>query len=124
MEKLAIALVIFIFILGLIEEAKNRLNGYNDNDDCYEEDNYDDNDNWNNNYSCNQQSCASPQFDNSFITHAQPPEYHHKDTNEYKMLVRVKGNKYARQEEITIEAHNISEARQKAKNMGYDIIRS
>lgn len=124
MEKLAIALVIFIFILGLIEEAKNRLNGYNDNDDCYEEDNYDDNDNWNNNYSYNQQTYNSPQFDNSFISRTQPPEYHHKDTNEYKMLVRVKGSKYARQEEITIEAHNISEARQKAKNMGYDIIRS
>ena len=40
------------------------------------------------------------------------------------MLVRVRGDKYARQEEITIEAHNIFEARQKAKNMGYDIIRS
>ncbi len=124
MEKLAIALVIFIFIFGLIEEAKNRLNGYNDNDDYYEEDNYDDNDNWNNNYSYNQQTYNSPQFDNSFISRTQPPEYHHKDTNEYKMLVRVKGSKYARQEEITIEAHNISEARQKAKNMGYDIIRS
>lgn len=124
MEKLAIALVIFIFIFGLIEETKNRLNGYNDNDDYYEEDNYDDNDNWNNNYSYNQQTYNSPQFDNSFISRTQPPEYHHKDTNEYKMLVRVKGSKYARQEEITIEAHNISEARQKAKNMGYDIIRS
>ncbi len=125
MEKLAIALVIFIFIYGLIEEARKQLSGHSDNNDYYEECDYDiNNDDWNNNYSCNQQSCASPQFDNSFITHAQPPEYHHKDTNEYKMLVRVRGSKCARQEEITIEAHNIFEARQKAKNMGYDILRS
>ena len=112
MKWLAIALVIYIFINGFIEESKKQLSGYNDNDD------------WNNNYSCNQQTYSSPQFDNSFISRTQPPEYHHKDTNEYRMLVRVRGDKYARQEEITIEAHNIFEARQKAKNMGYDIIRS
>lgn len=112
MKWLAIALVIYIFINGFIEESKKQLSGYSDNDD------------WNNNYSCNQQTYSSPQFDNSFISRTQPPEYHHKDTNEYRMLVRVRGDKYARQEEITIEAHNIFEARQKAKNMGYDIIRS
>ena len=117
MKWLAIALVIYIFINGFIEEAKKRLSGYSD--DYYEEDDYNDNDDWNNNYSCNQQTYDSPQFDNSFISRTQPPEYHHKDTNEYRMLVRVRGDKYARQEEITIEAHNIFEARQKAKNMPF-----
>lgn len=120
MKWLGIALVIYFLINGIIEEAKERLSGHDDNnnyDDGYDED-------WNNNYSCNQQTYHSPQFDTSFISQVQPPEIHHKDTSEYSMLVRVRGNKYARQEEITIEAHNIFEARQKAKNMGYDIIRS
>ena len=121
MKWFAIALVIYIFINGFIEEAKKRLSGYSD--DYYEEDDYNDNDDWNNNYSCNQQSYDSPQFDNGFISRTQPPEYHHKDTNEYRMLVRVRGNKYARQEEIVIKAHNRAEAKQKAVNMGYDIIR-
>lgn len=126
MKWLGIALVLYFLIYGFIEETKGRLSGYNDNDDYYEEDDYNDNDDWDNNYSYNQPQpdYSSPQFDNSFISHAQPPEFHHKDTNEYSMLVRVRGDKYARQEEITIEAHNIFEARQKAKNMGYDIIRS
>lgn len=120
MKWLGIALVLYFLIYGFIEEAKERLSGYDDNDNY--DDDYDEG--WNNNYSCNQQTYSSPQFDNSFISQAQPPEFHHKDTNEYSMLVRVRGDKYARQEEITIEAHNIFEARQKAKNMEYDIIRS
>ena len=100
MKWLGIALVLYFLIYGFIEEAKERLSGYDDND------NYDYDEDWNK------------------INSAPPSEFHHKDTNEYSMLVRVRGDKYARQEEITIEAHNIFEARQKAKNMGYDIIRS
>lgn len=123
MTWLAIALVVFIFIMGFVEEIKERLSGYDTNNDYFEDDDYNDDDDWNNNYSYNQQSYNNPSFDNSFITRTQPPEYHHKNTYEYKMLVRVRGNKYARQEEITIEAHNRSEAKQKAINMGYEILR-
>ena len=48
MKWLGIALVIYIFINGFIEEAKKRLSSYSD--DYYEEDDYNDNDDWNNNY--------------------------------------------------------------------------
>lgn len=89
-------------------------------DNDYNEDDY--NYDWNNNYSCNQQNYSSPPFDNSFNSQTQPLEFHHKGTNEYNMLVR--SDKYAMQEKITIEVHNIFEARQKAKNMGYEIIKS
>jgi hypothetical protein len=39
----------------------------------------------------------------------------------YVLKVRVEGNKYARMEEIEIEARNRQEARQKAINMGYRV---
>ena len=132
MKWLGIALVIYIFVNGFMNEIRGRIGSYNsDNDyyddynDDYEEDYYNnENDLWENSSPVkNNVDYSSPKFDTSFISHDKPPEYHHKDTYEYKMLVRVRGSRYARQEEIVVEAHNRAEAKQKAINMGYDIIR-
>lgn len=127
MKWLGIALVIYLFINGFIEELKGRVGGYIDNDDDYEEDDYNDGsdrDEWDNSSTYNQKpDYSSPKFDTSFISHSEPPEYHHKTTNEYEMLVRVRGDKYARQETIIVEGNTRSEAKQKARNMGYEIIR-
>lgn len=63
-------------------------------------------------------------FENSFISLVEAPKpKKYTGSVEYTMLVRVRGNKYARQEYITVEAHNRQEAKQKAINMGYEIIR-
>lgn len=132
MKWLGIALVIYIFVNGFINEIRGRIGNYNsDNDyyddynDDYEEDYYNNEDDlWANSSPVkNNVDYSSPKFDTSFISHDKPHEYHHKDTYEYKMLVRVRGSRYARQEEIVVEAHNRAEAKQKAINMGYDIIR-
>lgn len=128
MKWLGIALVIYIFVNGFMNEIRGRIGSYNsdnDYDDEYEEDYYNnENDMWANSLPAqNNVDYSSPKFDTSFISHDKPPEYHHKDTYEYKMLVRVRGSKYARQEEIVVETHNRAEAKQKAINMGYDIIR-
>lgn len=128
MKWLGIALVIYIFVNGFMNEIRGRIGSYNsDNDyyDDYEEDYYNnENDLWENSSPAqNNVNYSSSKFDTSFISYDKPPEYHHKDTYEYKMLVRVRGSKYARQEEIVVEAHNRAEAKQKAINMGYDIIR-
>lgn len=115
-----------------MNEIRGRIGSYNSDNDYYDdyndeyEENYynNENDMWANSAPAqNNVDYSSPKFDTSFISHDKPPEYHHKDTYEYKMLVRVRGSKYARQEEIVVEAHNRAEAKQKAINMGYDIIR-
>lgn len=125
MKWLGIALVIYIFVNGFMNEIRGRIGSYNSDNDGYEEDYYNNEDDlWANSSPVkNNVDYSSPKFDTSFISHDKPPEYHHKDTYEYKMLVRVRGSRYARQEEIVVEAHNRAEAKQKAINMGYDIIR-
>lgn len=86
------------------------------------------NNNWNNNSNSNQNMFNNTKPDESYNIRSNTVEPKKRKCGygmyEYKMLVRLKGTHYARQEEIVVEAHNIFEARQKAKNLGYDILRS
>ena len=63
-----------------------------------------------------------PQFDFPNVSshsNVEPKKWNPLST--YVLKVRVEGSKYARMEEIQIEAHNRQEARQKAINMGYRV---
>ncbi len=64
MKWLGIALVLYFLIYGFIEEAKERLSGYDDNDNY--DDDYDES--WNNNYSCNQQTDNSKPHGNNIFS--------------------------------------------------------
>lgn len=107
--------LVFIGILVLAFVPSN--NEYDEVEENEEFENYSTQNNYSNNI---QQNFDFPKCN----TTSEVPVYKgNRGVYEYPMLVRVRGDKYARQEEIIIEAHNRNEAKQKARNMGYDIIR-